>query len=328
MPTIKDVANLANVSVTTVSRILNNRGYIGTETRKKVEEAMAQLNYFPNQIARSLQKNQSFIIGMIVPDSNNPFFSEIIKFVELYANQQNYKILLCNSLNEPEKEERYLNMLRQNRVDGIIMCSHTIDIEAYKRIKLPIITFDRVISDQHPFVACDNFKGGEMATEHLIKSGCKSLLHVSGPLRINLLPNKRTDGFTSTCKKYGVPYTIIEGSYENLITENARSFLENEVLEKLHQFDGVFCSSDLLAYLLYIAATDKGMKVPEELKIVGFDNHSFTRMLETPKITTIAQPFEKIGKILSSTIVSMIEDKESKFNNTIVNVELIKGETT
>lgn len=184
MPTIKDVATLANVSVTTVSRVLNNRGYIGIETRKKVEDAMSQLNYFPNQIARSLQKNQSFIIGMIVPDSNNPFFSDIIKYVELFANENNYKILLCNSLNEPEKEERYLNMLKQNQVDGIIMCSHTIDVEAYKKINLPVITFDRVISDQHPFIACDNFKGGEIATEHLINAGCKKLLHISGPLRI------------------------------------------------------------------------------------------------------------------------------------------------
>lgn len=328
MPTIKDVATLANVSVTTVSRVLNNRGYIGIETRKKVEDAMSQLNYFPNQIARSLQKNQSFIIGMIVPDSNNPFFSDIIKYVELFANENNYKILLCNSLNEPEKEERYLNMLKQNQVDGIIMCSHTIDVEAYKKINLPVITFDRVISDQHPFIACDNFKGGEIATEHLINAGCKKLLHISGPLRINLLPNKRTDGFKSTCEKHGVSHAIIEGSYHNLIFENARSFLENEVIDLLPQFDGAFCSSDLLAYILYIAATEKGIRIPEDLKIVGFDNHSFTRMLQTPRITTIAQPLEKIGEILSSTIIDMIENKDTKTKNTIVNVELIKGETS
>lgn len=329
MPTIKDVANLAEVSATTVSRVLNNRGYITQEIRKKVEDAMVQLDYFPNQIARSLQNKQTFILGVIVPDLNNPLYAEIIKYVELIASEQNYKILLYNSLYEPEKEENYINMLKQNQVDGIIMCSHKIDVDAYERINIPIITFERVISKKYPYVSCDNYRGGELATEHLIESGCKRLLHISGPMDIDLLYNKRTDAFKSTCLKHQIQHTIIEGSYDNLIFENARTFVEDEVSDLLINFDGVFCMSDFIAYAVYNAAIEKGIKVPQELKIVGYDYHSFTRMIQSPKLTTIAQPMEKIGHVLSSTLIDMIENKEHHWvRNTMLEVELIKGDTT
>ncbi|MBW8351379.1 LacI family DNA-binding transcriptional regulator [Bacillus sp. IITD106] len=329
MANIKDVATLAGVSVTTVSRVLNNRGYIGEETRKKVEDAMAQINYTPNQIARSLQKSQSYILGMIVPDSQHPFFSELIKYVEVYANERNYKILICNSLGQPEKEANYINMLKENRVDGIIMCSHTLEVEEYKKVNSPIVTFDRIISNQIPYVASDNFRGGELATEHLIELGCKSLLHISGPLKLDMLSNRRADAFKLTCMKKNIRYEIIEGSQDSLTYEYFRDFVKEVISEKLSEYDGVFCSNDILAYALYLYAIENGIKVPEQLKIIGYDYHSFTKMLQTPKITTIAQPIKRIGKVLSSTIINMIENNdEDTINNTVVDVELIEGQTT
>lgn len=329
MANIKDVAIRAGVSVTTVSRVLNNRGYIGKETRKKVEDAMLEMNYSPNQIARALQKSQSYILGMIVPDSNHPFFSELIKHVEMYATEQHYKILLCNSLEEPEKEIKYISMLHENRVDGIIMCSHTLDVEEYRKVKFPIVTFDRIISSKVPYVACDNFRGGELATEHLINAGCKKLLHISGPLNLDLLANRRTDAFRLTCMKHNIPHDIIEGSQDKLTFDYFKDFIFHNVSENLLQYDGVFCSNDIVAYTLYLYAIEHNIKIPEQLKIVGYDYHSFTRMLQTPKLTTISQPTNRIGKVLSSTIINMIENKDKEtINNTIVDVELIKGQTT
>ncbi|MCT8137124.1 LacI family DNA-binding transcriptional regulator [Anaerobacillus sp. CMMVII] len=329
MANIKDVALRAGVSVTTVSRVLNNRGYIGKETRKKVEDAMAAMNFSPNQIARALQKSQSYILGMIVPDSNHPFFSELIKHVEVYANEQNYKVLICNSLDQSDKEAKYINMLTENRVDGIIMCSHTLDVEAYKNVNFPIVTFDRIISNQFPYVASDNYRGGELATEHLIQSGCKHLLHISGPLKLDLLANRRADAFKLTCMRHNLPHQVIEGSHDNLTFDYFKDFIMNEVADNLSNFDGVFCSNDIVAYALYLYATEIGIKIPEDLKIVGYDYHSFTRMLQTPKLTTIAQPTNRLGKVLSSTIINMIENKDKDtVNNTIVDVELIKGQTT
>ena len=329
MANIKDVAKRAGVSVTTVSRVMNNRGYIGKETRKKVEDAMAEMNYFPNQIARALQKSQSYILGVIVPDSNHPFFSELIKYIEMYANEQNYKILICNSLDEPEKESHYISMLRENRVDGIIMCSHTLDIEEYKAVNFPIVTFDRIISERFPYVASDNYRGGEIATTHLIESGCKRLLHISGPLKLDLLANRRADAFKLTCMRHHIEHEIIEGSNDNLTFEYFSEFIENEISGSLSSFDGVFCSNDIVAYALYLHATERGIQVPEQLKIVGYDYHSFTRMLQTPRLTTIKQPVIRIGKVLSSTLINLIEtDDEDTINNTIVDVSLVKGQTT
>ncbi|MDC3417435.1 LacI family DNA-binding transcriptional regulator [Aquibacillus salsiterrae] len=326
---IKDVAIRAGVSVTTVSRVLNNRGYIGKETRKKVEKAMEEINYSPNQIARALQKSQSYILGIIVPDSNHPFFSELIKHVEITANEHNYKVLICNSLDQLEKETKYISMLKENRVDGLIMCSHTLDVEEYKKLSFPVVTFDRIIANHFPYVAADNYRGGEIATEHLIESGCKKLLHISGPLKLDLLPNRRTDAFRLTCMKHNIDHEVIEGTQDNLTFDYFSDFIESEVSVKLTDFDGVFCSNDLVAYALYLYAAKNNIKVPEQLKIVGYDFHSFTRMLQTPKLTTIAQPVSRIGKILSTTVINMVETKElDSINNSVVDVELIKGETT
>ncbi|XID96036.1 LacI family DNA-binding transcriptional regulator [Paenibacillaceae bacterium WGS1546] len=326
---IKDVAKKAGVSITTVSRVLNNRGYISKETRVSVEKAMAELDYRPNQIARALLKNQSYILGVIVPDISHPFFSELIRYLELYASEQNYKILICSSLGEAEKEANYLDMLRENRVDGIIICSHTLEIEEYTKVNLPIISFDRIIAPNIPYAGSDNFKGGELAAAHLIERGCKRLLHISGPLEFDLLPNRRADAFRVTCLKHEVPFKIVEGPPHKMTFDQMYSFIEAELVGELSACDGIFCSNDTLAYAVYAGAANNGIKVPEQLKIVGYDYHSFTRMLQSPRITTIKQPIERIGKSLCSTIINMIENKNGETPaNLILDVELIKGDTT
>lgn len=329
MSNIKDVAKQAGVSVTTVSRVMNNSGYISKATRMKVEKAIAEIDYHPNQIARALLKNQSYFLGVIVPDSSHPFFSELIRYVEMYASDQNYKIMICNSLGQSDKEAKYISMLRENRVDGIIMCSHTLDIEKYKKVNLPVVSFDRIISPNIPYVGPDNFRGGELATEHLIRRGCKKLLHLSGALKLDMLSNRRGDAFRLACMKRGIPCHIIEYEPNMLTFEYFTDFIAKEVGGILSEFDGVFCSNDLLAYALYCYTRRHGIKVPEQLKIVGFDYHSFTRMLQNPKLTTIKQPIDLIGKTLSFTIIRMIEGGENDIiSNTTVDVELIEGETT
>lgn len=330
MASIKDVAKVAGVSVTTVSRVMNNRGYISKETRRKVEKAIEMIDYHPNEIARALQKNQSYFIGIIVPDSNHPFFSDLIKYVEVSANEKNYKLLVCNSLEDPAKEANYISMLRQNRVDGIIMCSHTMDIESYKKVPFPIVSFDRLVSANLPCVGSDNYRGGELATEHLIERGCKRLLHISGPLGLDMLSNRRRDAFVITCMKHGVAYDIIEGAHNKLTFDYFWSFITEKLPpDKLGEYDGVFCSNDIVAYALYIYAQQHGIRVPEDFKIVGYDYHSFTRMLQNPKLTTIMQPSDRIGAMLTNTLIRMIENTEGELiNNTMVDITLIQGETT
>jgi LacI family transcriptional regulator, sucrose operon repressor len=329
MASIKDVAKHAGVSVTTVSRVLNNRGYIGKETRQKVEEAMKTLDYQPNQIARALLKNQSSVIGVIVPDLSHPFFAELINWIESTASRHHLKLLVCNSLQEAEKEANYITMLKQNRVDGIIMCSHSQEVKAYRNVGMPLVSFDRILSPTIPYVASDNFRGGEMATQHLIDQGCKKLLYISGPLDNDLLANRRGDAFQLKCMKSNVEWKILEGAHIKATFEDNWNYIDKEIGAYLEDYDGIFCSNDIMAYTLYMYATENGIQVPEQVKIIGYDYHSFTRMLKQPLLTTIKQPIESMGKMLCHSLIEQIEGKSVKqVNNNVFDVELVKGETT
>lgn len=326
---IKEVAIKAGVSVTTVSRVMNNRGYIGEETRKKVEDAIKDLDYSPNQIARSLLSNHSHLIGLIVPELSHPFFSELMQWIEHYAGQKNYKIIICNSLNDAEKESSYLAMLKENRADGVIMCSHTLETEAYKKLTMPIVSFDRIISPNIPYVASDNYHGGELATQHLIEKGCKKLLHISGPLNFEMLSNRRYDAFQMTCSRQGVEWNVLEGANIDATFNDNWKFVEEKLGDRLGDYDGVFCSNDIMAYAVSMFAYKHGIKIPNQLKVIGYDYHGFTRMLQSPKLTTIKQPIQLLAKQLVLSLVKQIEQKEqTSVDRSIYDVELIIGETT
>lgn len=330
MPSIKDVAERAGVSITTVSRVMNQRGYISKETVRKVEKAMEDLSYAPNQAARALQKKQSFLIGLIVPDSAHPFFADLIKEIELYFSDHKYSLLVCNSLGEQEKEQRFLEMLRQNRLDGVIMCSHTLDVGVFQSLKMPIVSFDRTIANHIPSVGSNNFRGGELATEHLIERGCRNLLHIAGSKVLAMHSNRRGDAFLLTCMKHGVRHELLEGAPNRLTFEYYREFLERELpLARLADFDGIFCSNDLLAYALLLHAGGLGINVPEQLRIVGYDDHSFSRMLQSPRLTTIRQPTDEIGRIIGANLLDLIEqERPGNGAHTTVEVSLVVGETT
>lgn len=329
MVSIKDVAKHAGVSVTTVSRVMNNRGYIGDATRKKVEEAIKALNYSPNQIARSLLSNESHLIGLIVPEIRHPFFSEIVHWIEHYASQNNFKIIICNSVNDKEKEAGYLQMLKEHRADGVIMCSHTLDIEVYKSLTMPIVTFDRIISSKIPYVASDNYHGGELATQHLIKKGCRKLLHIAGPLDFEMLSNRRFDAFQMTCSRNSIMWDVIEGANVDFTFEDNYRFIEENLADRIRDFDGVFCSNDIMAYALSVYANTHGIAVPDDLKIIGYDYNSFVRTLQTPKLTTIKQPIEQLSKQLVKSLIKQMKQSDQPLTErAIFDVELIKGETT
>ncbi|KPV56532.1 LacI family transcriptional regulator, partial [Paenibacillus sp. A3] len=158
--TIKDIAEKVGVSVTTISRVLNNRGYLSDDLKKKVHEAMEEMNYQPNELARSLSRKKSNVIGLIIPDISHPFFGQITKHIEYYAYKHGYKLMLCNSLLNKKKEKEYIDLLRASQVDGIIMGSHTMSVKEYTSIKLPLVTLDRQISKSIPCISSDNYSGG------------------------------------------------------------------------------------------------------------------------------------------------------------------------
>lgn len=323
--TIKDVAEKAGVSVTTVSRVLNNRGYLSENLKRKVYEAMKELNYQPNELARSLFRKKSNIIGLIIPDISHPFFGEIARYVEYYAYKKKYKILLCNSQLNKKKEKEYINMLKASQVDGIIMGSHTMDIKEYTTIRLPLVTLDRQLSETIPYVSSDHYKGGALATKLLIKKGCRKIAHISGNLRLNLLAKMSYDTFADLMKKHGIAHVVVETDlngfnykeYEQIVAELFRAHPD---------VDGVFASSDVIAAQVLKECRRLGKKVPDDVKVVGFDGIQLGEFI-APGLTTIQQPIREIAKSAVDLIVEQINGNAVPREN-ILPVKLLEKETT
>ncbi|MDR1901657.1 MAG: LacI family DNA-binding transcriptional regulator [Treponema sp.] len=324
MPTIKDVAKRAGVSVATVSRVFNNRGYLSDEIKQKVARAMEELNYHPNDLARSLHSQKSNLIGLIVPTVKNPYFGELTHYIESYAYEKGYKILICNSLRNEKKEHEYIIMLKRSQVDGIIMGSHVIDTNDYHDLELPIISLDRQLGPSIPYICSDNYQGGVMAAEHLFNSGCRNLIHFCDGLDVPLLANQRTAAFIDTCEKLHVPYQRFEFSDSQIIDFYEEPFIR-DVLEKNPACDGVFASNDISAATVIGVAQAMGKKVPKDIRVIGFDG-IFLSGVVRPKLTTIKQPIDAIASYAVEYLLRMMGG-EAVPTQTILPVALVEGES-
>lgn len=325
MATIHDVALKAGVSVTTVSRVMNNRGYISETTRSKVYQAMSELNYQPNEIARSLLRKQSNILGLIIPNVSHPFFSQLADRVEYYADMEGYKVLLCNSQMDPAKERDYIEMLKRNRVDGIIMGSHTLETEEYRNLHSPIVTFDRKIDEAIPFLSSDNYRGGQLAAELLVSKGCRKIAHICGNLDLKMLSNQRTDAFLDVVERAGVDHMVIQTDM-NVFNESKYSELMHTLLKSNPDIDGMFTTSDILAAYALKECIRAGKRVPEDVRIVGYDDVGAARWL-TPELTTIRQPIDELGRQAVRLLHRQIEGEQVSFSN-LLSVELVERGTT
>jgi len=325
MTTIKDVAERAGVTVTTVSRVLNNRGKISSKTREKVNQVMKELDYHPNEMARSLFRKKSNIIGLILPMVSHPFLGEMAYFIEYYAYMRGYKILLCNSQMDRDKENEYLVLLKKNKVDGIIMGSHTTEVDEYIGLELPIVTFDRVIGENIPFVTSDNFEGGRLATEHLIECGCKKIAHITGNLSRDLLANKRTEAFFDVVRKHSIEHVLIQADL-NIFDLDGYTKLFNDFFADHSDVDGVFATSYAKAAYFIKAGLERKIKIPERIKVVGYDDYRISSMF-LPHITSIRQPVEQMCELLVDLIISQI-NKEPIQRENCFPVNLVKRQTT
>lgn len=324
MATIKDVARVAGVSVATVSRVFNNRGYLSDEVRAKVSAAMKELNYQPNELARSLHCQKSNILGLIVPSVSHPFFGEVTRRLEYYAYQNGYKLLVCNSLQDGKKELEYIEMLKRSQVDGIVMGSHLLNTADYENLNLPLISLDRKLGDNIPYICCDNYQGGELATRHLVELGCKSLVHISGSLEVKMLSNRRTDAFLQVCAQAGVRHRAYELP-DSAITDFDETAIQ-AILAENPDCDGIFATSDTTAALAVAFAAAQGKRVPEELKIIGFDG-GIVAGLTAPKLTTVVQPVDAICKYCVEYLIRMM-NHEPVPSQTILPVTLLRQGST
>ncbi len=325
MATLKDVARETGLTVSTVSRILNNRGYISQEAREKVNEAMKKLNYRPNELARSLSKQSSNTIGVIVPHIRHPYFAELISNLEYEAYQRGYKILLCNSQEKGEKEKEYLEMCTSNRVAGIILCSGTVAVEEFEGLNIPLITIERYLENGTATVECDNLQGGRLAAKELICAGCKNLIHFSGVHETAMPADARATGFREVCEEQQVLHQEIATSayqYNNL---EYHEEIEN-VLKKNRGVDGIFASSDLIAAQIIQVCSKLSIRIPQDMRIVGFDDVNIAS-LTTPRITTIHQPVKEMAQLAVSLLIRACEGNIVP-NRSTLPVTLVKREST
>jgi LacI family sucrose operon transcriptional repressor len=324
MATIKDVAELAGVTVTTVSRMLNNRVQISQKTREKINNAMKELDYQPNELARSLSKKNSRMLGLIVASANNYFYSKVINSIEHYSASYGYKLLLCLSNNESEKEIEYFDMLKAHKVAGVILASHTQNLEKYLNFDAPIITFDRMLSPQIPSVCSDNYNGGVLAANHLIERGCKKPAYFMDTRRAGMHANFRYDGFADTYEKHGIKPVVYSAPPECFISMKYEDSVV-EFFSKNPDIDCVFTSNDIIAAHILRYCAQNGINVPKQLRVVGYDDIELARFY-TPSLTTIRQPVDDNCRF---AVESIIHFKEKSIPvNTIFPVQLIEREST
>ena len=325
MATIVDVARLAGVTPTTVSRVINNRGYISEKTKKRVHEAMDELGYQPNEIARSLTKQKSNTIGVIVPHISHPYFAKLISNLENEASKKDYKIILCNSKEKAEKEKQYLDMCKSNRVAGIILCSGNVESNKINAGDTPIVLLEKNFEDGMLGIQCDNYQGGKLATEHLIECGCKKVLHFSGVIDEDMPADNREKAFIDICNECKVKHFVKKYDINTYNEMNYYEYIKSTLIE-LSEIDGIFASSDLIAAQVIQVCNEIKIRIPEDIKLVGFDDVDISQ-LTTPRITTVHQPIKEMARL-------SIELIDAKYNNievnekTILPIKLIIREST
>lgn len=312
-PTLKSIAEQVGTSVSTVSRVLNHKSdryRISKKTEDKILKVAKKLSYSPNQLARGLRLKRTNTLGYIIPDISNPFFSSIAKSVEKSARVQGYSIILCDSEENTEIETESLRLLLDRKVDGLIISPVGQEVkhlmETYKK-NIPIVLIDRYFSElKMPYVASDNYNGAYEAVEFLINNGHTRIACIQG-LKNTSINNDRIKGYMDAHKAYNIQIDekLIVG--DSFGEENG--YIEMKLLLKLKEIPtAVFASSNLISLGALRALSEEGLKVPDDMSMISFDDQPYSKLLETP-MTTVSQQNAQIGRIATKLLIDQIESQ-------------------
>lgn len=322
MPSMKDVAEHAGVGIGTVSRYINNNGYLAEATRKKIAQAVKELGYTPNQLASNLARNKSMLIGVVVPDIEHPFFSAFTHYVEMHLYQHGYKTLICNTVGISDREKTYLEMLDRNIVDGIITCSQTLDSSLYLSTTKPIVALDHSFSEDIPVVYSNHRKGGTLAANLMAEAGCKNVIQFMTPANIPTPSNIRHQVFEEVLRSKGIHVTTYQSEW-NVFDINALRAMFREKLEQAQDFDGIF-AADLGAVCCLNILQEMGIDVPGKVKLVGYDGLNITRYT-TPRITTISQNIDGLASSCVDVILKKINNQTDFPSEIIWDISIKRG---
>ena len=322
MASIREVAKLAGVSPSTVSRVINVTANVDAEKKDRVLKAIEESGFTPNEVARSLFKKSSKTIGVIVPSITNPFFAEMSSAIEHTANQHGYRMTICNTGGDVEKEKTAISMLTSMNVDGIVLTTSNKGLKKIiENCETPIVAIDRAVSRNTAggYIHCDNYEGGRMAAQHLIDCGCKSIVCVRGLDRISSA-SERYKGYQDVCMEQGIKEHSIQCDYS--FHEGLE--MTQKLLEQFPDVDGIIACNDMVAISIYKVLCRRNIRVPEDIQLIGYDNIALAHLM-TPELTTVGQPIKKMG----IKAVNMLLQKETKsYKEYIFSPELIVRETT
>ncbi|SDC63286.1 transcriptional regulator, LacI family [Paenibacillus sp. CF095] len=322
MTTIKDVAQLAGVSVATVSRVINDRGYVHADTRKKVEDAVKALNFSPNEVARSLYKRKSKLIGLLLPDIANPYFPQLARGVEDRMQEQDYRLIFGNSDEDERKEQDYIQTFIQNNVVGVISSTNYPHSSIYEKLKIPVVFLDRTSLDR-PSVYADGREGGRLAAREIIKRGSRRITVMQGPSQIRPAQD-RFEGAIEIIRDAGLDYRVIKTTSFSI---NEAGVWAEELFRKYADTDGVIASNDIAAMAVLHEASRIGKKVPDDVQVIGFDDIPMSSLL-SPALSTIHQPAYEMGREAAGLLIQLVEQAAIENKNIQLPVSFIERGTT
>lgn len=324
--TIYDVAKKANVSIATVSKVINNTGNMRDETRKKVNDVIKEMDYMPNLMASALTGKGTQTIGLLIPDISNPFFSAMARFIEDSAHEQGMSVIMCSIDGSREKEQKYIELLQRKQIDGLIVASlfHNKDLlKGLIKNGIPVVmlayddsTFDVSI------VSVDDFKGGYEAASHLFSKGHRKIVVIAEHTHSSDL---RLYGYKVALEGRGIAFDDSLVFKTSASIENGKLFFEK--VYKDIQPTAIFAFNDLLAIGAIKGATEKRIQIPDELAIIGFDN-TILATTTVPGLTTIAQPFEEMAQKTVEILIEEIHEQKRTKKRILFDPELIIRGTT
>lgn len=331
MVQLKDIAKHLGLSVATVSKAINGKGRISSKTRERVLKAIEEFGYKPNEVARSLRKRTANTLGVIVPDLTNSFYANAIKGVEKIAWENGYSVIVCNSDEDMEKENAYLELLLQKQIAGLVIAMVGGDIkqlDQYKRAGIPVVFFDNMpqTDENYDVVTIDNVKASYQLTEHLIDQGYRDIAFITGPLHQSTSYD-RLQGYQQCMKDNGISVKDKWVSVGEFKFEHGYQVMKKWLLSDVDRPQAVFAANNFILYGSFKAANEAGVKIPRDMAAVCFDAHDETGLF-TPQITTVLQPAYDIGIIAGEIIMRKEKNKITLYEKIVLEPRMVIKESS
>jgi LacI family transcriptional regulator len=326
---MKQVAERAGVSTSTVSHVINNTRVVSADVRERVLAIIAEMRYIPSAVARSLKNDKTHSIGMMVPNNSNPYFAELIQGIEDTAFKVGYNIILCNAYDDPKKQAAYLRVLIEKRIDGLILVASGADDELALLLReqpVPIVLVDREVAGvEADFIEADHEKGGYLATKYLLELGHREIACVSGP--IELPPSRdRVVGYLRALKEAGQKFRL-DYLVRSDFTSEGGFLAFQQLLALKKRPTAIFASNDLMAIGGICAASEAHIRIPDELSVIGYDDIALASY-STPRLTTMAQPKYAMGQLITNVLIDRIMGGHLPLRRELLQTSLMVRQST